>query len=71
MRSCVRGFVPEARVGRSNYAREEKSIGHVSFPKNEYSLTVSKIKGDVYQFVIELVQEFCIKGNFYREVFVA
>lgn len=44
----------------------ERPIGHDAYPVNEFSLTVTKIKGDVHlaaaSCVHSFIKEFCIKG---------
>ena len=59
----------ETRDGRAHYANTEKYVGHDSFPVNEFSVTVSKIKGDVHQAAIgqvhSFIKELCIKGDVY------
>lgn len=61
------------RDRRIDYVNKDKDIGHDSYPINEFSLTISKIKGDVHQIAIELLHNFiketCIKGKFIRLVF--
>ena len=61
---CLRA--ESKRDGRSHYAKADKCIGHDSYPVNDFSLTVSKLKGDVCRDAIVCVHNFikdcCIKG---------
>ena len=69
MQQNVRSCGGETRDGRAHYANTEKYVGHDSFPVNEFSVTVSKIKGDVHQAAIgqvhSFIKELCIKGDVY------
>ena len=57
------------RDDRAHYANTEKYVGHDSYPVNEFSVTVSNIKGDVHQAAIgqvhSFIKELCIKGDVY------
>jgi hypothetical protein len=52
---------------------EEKIIGHPTFPVSDFSLTITKSKGDVAVVALDIVYEefikpFCIKGAIATEV---
>lgn len=52
----------DERDGRVHNANAEKMVGHDSYPVNEFSIAVSKIKGAL-PLLHDFIKEFCIKGK--------
>lgn len=71
-----RGRPPSAAARPNIAARKaeftEKPVGHLSYPTNDFSLTITKKGGDVahnsLDLVFKFIEEYCIKGVIAFEV---